>query len=343
MTQIRPSVTNPTISDIYERIQSDRLDLQPDFQRRFVWTFEHQEKFIETILKGYPFPEIYVCTGDYNESTMSTSQRVIDGQQRLTTIRNYINGYSSNPKDEFKIIKPFNELTKEEKKQFMSYQLVVRDIGDVEDEVVREIFKRINLTKFKLEDIEIHNAVYDGDFIQTAKDVLESIKNKYSDVFNIFYESELTRMADLYFLLQIMSTFESRGYYSLDKELEKNIAKYNESYENRKFIETSLDIVFNLIYNMKLGEDSIWFRKSNFFTLVVELLFAIEENNDLTRNNIKDKLITFEENIIKNRNTQNEYGIYYGSMYSGTNSRKSRVTRSTLFKKYVLDIQEKDQ
>ena len=60
-----------------------------------------------------------------------------------------------------------------EKKAFMSYQLVMRDIGDVDDAVVKEIFRRINLTKFKLEDIEVHNAVYDGQFIQVAKRVLE--------------------------------------------------------------------------------------------------------------------------------------------------------------------------
>jgi hypothetical protein len=39
----------------------------------------------------------------------------------------------------------------------------MRDIGRVEEETVREIFRRINLTKFKLEDVEIHNAIYDGE------------------------------------------------------------------------------------------------------------------------------------------------------------------------------------
>jgi len=66
MAQLTPSVTNPTISDVYDKIQSGRLNLQPDFQRRFVWTLKHQEEFIGTILEGYPFPEIYVCTGEYN-------------------------------------------------------------------------------------------------------------------------------------------------------------------------------------------------------------------------------------------------------------------------------------
>ena len=53
-TQIKPSVTNPTIADIYEKIESKRLDISPDFQRKFVWTLEHQEQFLDTILHGYP-------------------------------------------------------------------------------------------------------------------------------------------------------------------------------------------------------------------------------------------------------------------------------------------------
>ena len=65
MSQMSPSVTNPTIADIYEKIKSKKLDLTPDFQRKFVWTQEHQEEFIDTIINGYPFPEIYVCSSEF--------------------------------------------------------------------------------------------------------------------------------------------------------------------------------------------------------------------------------------------------------------------------------------
>lgn len=90
--QIKPSVTNPTIADIYQSIDQGKLILQPDFQRKFVWTHEHQESFIDTILNGLPFPEIYVCDGEVDVQKMRTTHLVIDGQQRLTTIRNYIDG-----------------------------------------------------------------------------------------------------------------------------------------------------------------------------------------------------------------------------------------------------------
>jgi len=150
--QIKPSVTNPTIANIYKEIKSGNLNISPDFQRRFVWTQEHQEKFIDSILNGFPFPEIYICSDNINVELLSTTNQVIDGQQRLTTIVNYIENRISN----LRTIKKYIDLTEEEKKQFLKYELVVRNIGDVSKEVIREIFKRINLTKFKLEDVEIY-------------------------------------------------------------------------------------------------------------------------------------------------------------------------------------------
>jgi hypothetical protein len=104
----------------------------------------------------------------------------------------------------------FESLDEDEREAFLSYQIVVRDIGKVNDETIREIFRRINLTKFKLEDIEIHNAVYNGQFIQTAKEILNNID---LTEFNVFHESEFTRMADLHFILLIMATLENGGYF----------------------------------------------------------------------------------------------------------------------------------
>ena len=125
---------------------------------------------------------------------MRTTEWVIDGQQRLTTIKKYMDGKHDKT---LKKIKKFEDLTDDERGEFLSYQIVVRDIGQVDDSDIKEVFRRINLTKFKLEDVEIHNAIYDGEFIQTAKDILDNID--LSD-FPVFRESEFTRMADLYFI-----------------------------------------------------------------------------------------------------------------------------------------------
>lgn len=324
--QIKPSVTNPTIADIYEKIDTNKLEISPDFQRKFVWTQEHQEEFLDTILHGYPFPEIYVCQGETDIKKLRTSQKVIDGQQRLTTIKNYIENDFKKP---LKLVPTFESLNSEEREHFLTYQIVVRDIGKVDDDLVREIFRRINLTKFKLEDIEIHNAIYDGQFIQIAKELADEVS---LDEFGVFHESEFTRMADVHFFLLVMSTLERNGYFPRDNEVEKCIAEFNEEYTNAYKVKSQILKSISFIQSFNLELDSIWFRKSCFFTLVVELC-----NVDSLPANIVERLNQFDNNVLVSKNKkETDYGMFYHAMYSGTNDRKSRIIRSENFRKYIL-------
>jgi len=322
--QIKPSVTNPTIANIYKEIKSGNLNISPDFQRRFVWTQEHQEKFIDSILNGFPFPEIYICSDNINVELLSTTNQVIDGQQRLTTIVNYIENRISN----LRTIKKYIDLTEEEKKQFLKYELVVRNIGDVSKEVIREIFKRINLTKFKLEDVEIHNAIYDGKLISLAKELADEIDIKKYDV---FYDSEITRMVDIHFFLLILATLEVGTYFNRDSEVERIIVDNNEEYKNKELRKGQILSAFNILDSLKLPLDSIWFRKSNFFTIIIELA-----KNNLITKDLKINLFKIEEMIIRDKgNTDSKYGEYYGFMYSGTNNRNSRMNRAKLLKLFI--------
>jgi hypothetical protein len=329
--QIKPSVTNPTIADVYQLIDEKKLQLRPDFQRKFVWTHEHQEAFIDTVLNGLPFPEIYVCEGDVDVERLKTTRLVIDGQQRLTTIKNFIEGRGEHP---WSKIKTYEQLTRDEKQEFLSYQIVMRDLGKIDEETTREIFRRINLTKFKLDDIEIHNAVYDGRFIRAAKAILEKTP---LEAYGVLKESEFTRMADLHFILLVMSTIENGGYFAQDKEVEPKVSGFNEEYGNENGMDQLLTKTFDIIKSLDLPLDSMWFRKSNFFTLVVEIANGI----DVLPNDFRDRLVAFEESVMNNkRNTESEFYQYYSYMYQATHARKARVVRGDLFKKYCLSDAE---
>lgn len=325
--QIKPSVTNPTIADVYQLIDEGKLVLRPDFQRKFVWTHEHQEAFIDTILNGLPFPEIYVCEGEIDVQKLRTTRLVIDGQQRLTTIRNYIEGKHDHP---LMKIPPYQALSNEQKQEFLSYQIVMRDLGKVDEDTTREIFRRINLTKFKLDDVEIHNAIYDGHFIQAAKFILENVG---LEQYGVLRESEFTRMADLHFLLLVMATLENGGYFAQDREVEPKVAGFNEEYANKDHMVALLIKTFATIRDLKLPYDSMWFRKSNFFTLVVETAWHI----DKLPGDFRERLLALEESVMANRmNTDSEFYKYYSYMYQATHGRSARVVRAEFFAKYCL-------
>lgn len=325
MKQIPSSPSNKKISELYGMIQRGELILQPEFQRKLVWSPAHKEAFIDTILQGYPFPEIYIAQTGVDLDTMQTQQVVVDGQQRLSTIVNYIEG------DDFcKTTKKYSELSDDEKTEFLGYDVVVRDLKDAPSETIKEVFRRINLTKYSLEQIEIDNAIYDGAFITAGKEVLNSIN---TDSFEIFSERELSRMADLNYILLLMATIVEGGYFSGSKQMEYYVVKYNDAFAEKDAIVASAINTFRLIQALDLTKMSMWYRKSNFFTLFIEL----SKVNGYDLNGLRQKLIDFEEHVLAARESQDtDYGRYYANMYTGTNSRSSRVTRGDIFRQYVL-------
>ncbi|WP_421595264.1 DUF262 domain-containing protein [Rahnella sp. PD4] len=339
--KIETNSITPRVSDLYKQIRDGSLILKPPFQRNFVWTMRHQEEFIDTILKGFPFPEVYICDGDIDTVTFNSTTLVIDGQQRLTTIKRYIEGVDT---ENFNKTPEYKDLSKEQKESFLGYKVVVRNIGKVEETTIREVFRRINLTKFSLDAIEIQNAIYDGEFIRTAKEILDSIK---IEDYGVLKSSELDRMADLHYILLIMSTIENNGYFSQDSELEDIIERYNEKYPRKEDMKKLLIMVFALVDEMKLPIDSVWFRKSNFFTMLVEISKFILDSAERTGieelekhippiDSLRELLNSFSKDLYLYKDSASPYKEYYPCMYQGTNNRKSRVVRSETFRHKIL-------
>lgn len=325
MSQYIPAApTSKKISDLVDLIKRERLILQPEFQRNLVWTSKHKEAFIDTILKGLPFPEIYIAQKGVDLDTLETQEVVVDGQQRLSSICEYIQDSNF-----CKTIKKYSELTPDEKKAFLNYDVTIRDLKDVSSEIIKDIFRRINQTKYNLSPIEIQHAIYDGEFISTGYDILDKLDSQKLIIFN---DSEISRMSDLNFVLLLMATYEEGGYFTGNSKTEHYIVTYNDEYPNKKETATRFSEILKVIADLQLNEDSIWYRKSNFFTLVAELLksYQIPEN-------LKNRLLEFEKQILVSKdNVENDFGKYYARMFTGTNSRTARVERGELFRQHVL-------
>ena len=181
--QIPSSPSTKKISEIYRRIKEGSLILQPDFQRKFVWTSEYKEEFIDTILQGLPFPEIYIAQTGIDIEKIMTREVIVDGQQRLSTIVQYIDE-PEDSKEFGKLVPKYKDLMEDERNEMLNYSAVFRDLGDIDPDMIREVFRRINLTKFGLEQIEIQNAVYDGKYISCSKAILEAIDTKHIPIYS---------------------------------------------------------------------------------------------------------------------------------------------------------------
>jgi len=79
------------VNQIRNVSKRDGIDLQPPYQRGFIWGSEFMDKLLYSIIKGYPIGNISLRVRSVDKNEKGAMQEVVDGQQRLTTIYNFIN------------------------------------------------------------------------------------------------------------------------------------------------------------------------------------------------------------------------------------------------------------
>lgn len=74
-----------SIKFIEEMISNGDIDFTPDFQRNFVWNSVQKSRLIESLLLRIPLPLFYLSEDEEGRLT------IVDGLQRLTTIKEFMN------------------------------------------------------------------------------------------------------------------------------------------------------------------------------------------------------------------------------------------------------------
>jgi hypothetical protein len=72
-----------SVFQVLRKIEKNQINLNPEFQRAFVWDVTRESRLIESILIRIPLPAFYI------DATDQVSWNVVDGLQRLTTLKRY--------------------------------------------------------------------------------------------------------------------------------------------------------------------------------------------------------------------------------------------------------------
>lgn len=333
------------IHSLLNGLRTGALVPDPGFQRRLVWSNKHKSAFIDTVLRGYPFPEIYIAAGEVNPDTGEATEMLVDGQQRLTTLKQYV-AASEDLKLSGGVI-PFAELSEEQKKSFYNYQVVVRDLGHTSTSEIKEIFKRINSTNYSLNAMEIHNARYDGEIKQFADWLSQKAFFKRHRVFS---STDIRRMRDVSFALSVIITVMST-YFSLESEFEDYLRQYNDEFEEKHALKTQFEKVFQFIKKCGIPEKSRAWRKSDLFTLIVEIHRALfREKINVKPAEVGKRLLHFYDLVNKSAKADEEFAKehrktmeYHNAAIQGTNSRTNRISRGKIIKDVINgDFEEKN-
>ena len=200
-------IESKTVAEFRALDKSGELILRPEYQRKIVWPDRAKVSLMETILLGYPIPEIYLSYETTPDGEQTAS--VVDGQQRLTALLEFINNEytldgleAGDLSDKFEG-KYFKDLPDEVRREFFQYRFPIRRLSNLADEFVRAVFARVNRVNMVLTEQELRNALLPGPFNDFLKDCATHTLSKISGVFS---GERRNRGGDLEFYAEVFST-----------------------------------------------------------------------------------------------------------------------------------------
>ena len=246
-----------TVEEINREFKEGKLFADSSYQRRKVWNDQDKVRLIETILMELVMPEVFFWTTNRDPETGIASTHIVDGQQRINAIVDYISGeYALNERyllnDEIKEKcgkKTFKQLEQDLKNKIWEYPISIVEI-DTECTIseIKELFYRLNLTNYTLNQQEKRN----------SKDSAFGDKSEALSMYDfwkkarIFSSSDAKRMKDIEYCCSIY-ILANEGI--VDQTNGKKINDYYDDYKDG--FDEDGELEKKIIYSMGIIEDII--------------------------------------------------------------------------------------
>ncbi len=148
-----------SIKDIFDSFGKGLLIIDTSYQRRSIWVLQDKIRLIETILLDLVIPEVFFWPSNTDVSTGDTLTHIVDGQQRINSIVEFIDGkfkleekhLLDKEKGQKYCNKSFDKLDDSDKGKIWTYNLPVVNIDrQLTKEEITNMFYRLNLTNYSL-------------------------------------------------------------------------------------------------------------------------------------------------------------------------------------------------
>lgn len=215
------------IYNLMERLENREIDLNPGFQRKGnLWSLTQQSRLIESLMLKIPIPAFYFNAADEDNWI------VIDGLQRLTAFQNFLVGTNDEESgnkmkkklENLQYLTDFNghtfdELPRQYMRRIKETPVIAYTVEKgAPDEIVYNIFQRINTGGIVLNDQEIRQALYQG----KVTDLIEELARTNEFLIVTEHSIRTERMLDREYVTRFLAFTE------LDhtKEYNGNIDSY---------------------------------------------------------------------------------------------------------------------
>ncbi len=262
------NTTNRTIVWFKKAQDSGDLQMKPPFQRNPVWTPPQKSYLVDSILNGFPIPEIYMQ--EFVDEGGNEQHIIIDGQQRIRACLEFVEGRYEVKEEE----SPnwggmkFDDLSPDDKKRFFGYTFIVRVLPEMPDEDIRGIFQRLNKNVVALNPQELRQATYWGPFLNTMQEISNY---SYWSTTGIFTPLNIRRMLDVEYISEL-SIAVMHGHQNKKETLDKYYQAYEEEFEARgELMATFQKVIYQIELLYPDIKNSRWRKKTDFYSLFVFL------------------------------------------------------------------------
>jgi hypothetical protein len=181
------------------------------FQRRFVWRRPQMDRFIESLLLGYPIPGVFFV------QQLDRRYLVLDGQQRIRTLAAFYKGLHNGQEFTLRSVAKrfeglsYRDLDDETRRTldntFIQATIVRTDGSPTSLDAVYQIFERLNTGGTQLTPHEIRVALYSGPLIEFLTS-LNSVP-----AWRSLYGKESPRLRDQEMILRFIALYIQAGSY----------------------------------------------------------------------------------------------------------------------------------
>ncbi|WP_454043831.1 DUF262 domain-containing protein [Cellulosimicrobium sp. Marseille-Q8652] len=211
------------------------------FQRPFVWSKAQMDRFIESLLLGYPIPGIFLV------QQSDRSYLVLDGQQRLRTLNAFFEGVVNKKEfalqyvgEKFKGL-TYKTLGTDQRRMlentFIQATIVQPDGSPSSLDAVYQVFERLNAGGTQLTPHEIRIALYAGAFVEWITQLSRS------EEWRNLYGPPARHLRDQELILRVIALVVSPGTYK--RPLKKFLNDFMAEHRNLNGLDReSLDLRF---------------------------------------------------------------------------------------------------
>ena len=289
-----------TVADLAHLYENGMLDLSPAFQRRSVWLLKDRQKLIDTVVRNYPLPAIFLYR---KEDGGELKYSVIDGKQRLETLLGFL-GYLYGRRFEARIEVPglegLNRVSAQTLKSnkthkgrlrphFMGYRIPVIEVAGPLSDII-EVFVRINSTGKPLTPQERRKAHYSGSALLVEATRLANRLEHYWQDTGVMSAQQIARMKHIEFAAELLVTLVLGDVINKKAAVDKVMATKSITTKQLRKASTKVINAVNRVKRMFRELSTTRFKQiTDYYSLVV-LVAKLEQEGAILINKKRNRL-----------------------------------------------------